>query len=358
MYYCFPRIILLALIHIFLCYGDILNRRRFKTNIVILFILAFIHLSTYAQYYETIAEIKALDGKIDTLRYHPNYDSTFTEKFRIQGIASNTTIPVDWVAIGFGTGNAQNYNKRYMEMDPIQLDYQLYDSITTRNILKEFTKNRAQDNMITIYVGGETEDFRERTSFDIEVPSGQMVTNGLYKDQSISVELWGLLDVNGTGPQTTLTPANQASMILLDSMTFKLHANADSIIRTAITERNGAFAFDSLPYKINFGTLDPSETKEADLIIEATSSYSINVESLQGNRLKHKQVAEYVDYSFSFNNTIVALPAGIPTNLVTNAPASFSPGDRYPIDIQIGSVIGFVPAGTYKEVLSFTITAN
>ena len=329
-----------------------------KLFLCILFLLLVIQGIIYAQYFETIAEIKALDSKIDTLRYHTNYDTTFTEKFRVQGIASNTTIPVDWIAIGFGKGNASSYNTRYMELDPIHLDYQLYNSITTRNVLKEFTTSRPQDKMITIYVGGKTEDFRERTSFDIEVPSGQIVPSGLYRDQSISVELWGLLDFAGTGPQTTLTSADQANMILLDSMTFKLHTNTDSAIRAAITERNGAFALDSLPYKINFGTLDPSEIQEADIIVEATSSYSIDVESLRGNRLKHNQVSEYVDYTFKFNNTLVTLPEGVLTNLVTNAPASFSPGDRYPIDIQIGSVIGFVPAGTYREVLSFTITAN
>ena len=335
-----------------------MNKKHGKKIQFILLLILVIQGTIYAQYFETIAEIKGLDAKIDTLRYHTNYDTTFTEKFRVQGIVSNTTIPVNWIAIGFGKGNAQNYNSRYMEMDPTHLEYQLYDSITMRNVLKEFTATRPQDKMITIYVGGKTEDFRKRTSFDIEVPSGQIVPSGLYKDQSISVELWGLLDFAGTGPQTTLTSADQANMILLDSMTFKLHTNTDSAIRAAITERNGAFAFDSLPYKINFGTLDPSEIQEADIIVEATSSYSIDVESLRGNRLKHTKVAEYVDYTFSFNNTLVALPEGVLTNLITNAPASFSPGDRYPIDIQIGSVIGFIPAGTYKDVLSFTITAN
>ncbi len=337
---------------------NISNSKQMKTTLLILFLILVIQGTIYAQYFETIAQIKYLDGKIDSLTYHTNYDTTFTEIFRVKGEITNTTIPVDWVAIGFGKGNAQTYNTRYMEIDPIHLEYQLYDSITTRNVLKEFTTTRPQDKMIMIYVGGKTEDFSERTSFDIEVPSGQIVPSGLYKDQSISVELWGLLDLDGTGPKTTLTPTDQANMILLDSMTFKLHTNADSSIRAAITERNGAFAFDSLPYKINFGTLDPSEIKEADLIVEATSSYSIDVESWRGNRLKHTKVAEYVDYTFSFNNTIVTLPEGVLTNLVTNAPASFSPGDRYPIDIQIGSVIGFIPAGNYKDILSFTITAN
>ena len=327
----------------------------------ILFFLIFILLSQgvlYAQYFETIAQLKGLDLKIDTLRYHPNYDSSFKEAFRIEGEVSNTTIPVDWVVIAFGTGDAGIFNPRSMYLSGNNLDYQLYDSISSGNILLDYNAASSLDDLIVINVGGKTGYFREKTSFEIEIPSGQFVPSGLYKDQPIAVELWGLLDLTGTGPQTTLSIADLANMELLDSLNFKIHTNASDVIRSAIVEKNGAFDFNSLPYKINFGTLTSGDIEEADLVIEATSSYSVDVESLRGNRLKHTKVAEYVNYTFTFDGSPVTLPAGATVNLVTNTPASFSPGDRYPMEIQIEATIGFVPAGSYKDILSFTITAN
>ena len=336
-------------------------KRHGKIIQFILFLILLVQGTIYAQYLGTIAEILALDGKIDSLSYNKKYDTTFTEKFRVQGIASNTTIPVDWVAIGFGTGDSGTFIPRSMYLDANNLDnldYQLYDSIATGNILLDFSTASSLNDLIVINVGGLTEDFRSKTSFEIEVLSHQNVPSGLYKDQPITVELWGLLDLTGTGPQTTLSFADLANMVLLDSMTFKIHTNVDSSIRTTITTRGGAFEFASIPYTMYFGTLDSGERQEADLIVEATSSYSIDVESKRGNRLRHTQVAEYVDYIFSFDNTLVTLPEGVLTNLVPTAPRAFPSVARYPIDIQIGPVIGFIPAGKYKDVLSFTITAN
>jgi hypothetical protein len=333
---------------------------------LILFLILVIQGTISAQYLGTIAEILALDAKIDSLTYNSKYDTTFTEKFRVQGIESNTAIPVDWVAIGFGTGDSGTFSPRSMYLDgnlnSNNLDYQLYDSIATGNILLDFSTASSLNDLIVINVGGLTEKFISKTSFEIEVLSGQKrdVPSGLYKDQPITVELWGLLDINLTGPQTTLSFADLTNMVLLDSMTFKIHTTVDSSIRTTITERDGVYEFDSIPYTMYFGTLDPGEIREADLVVEATTSYSIDVESKRGNRLRHTQVDEYVDYIFYFGDTgtEVTLPEGVLTNLVPTAPRTNPSVAIYPIDIQIGPVIEFVPAGTYKDILSFTITAN
>ena len=95
----------------------------------------------------------------------------------------------------------------------------------------------------------------------------------------------------------------------------------------------------------------------ADMIVNSHGAYSISVESMYGSRLKHTQVNEYVDYSLSFNTSPVSLTAGTPTSLVTNAPASFTPGDRYPFSITMETLID-APAGDYEDYLTFEITGN
>jgi hypothetical protein len=147
-------------------------------------------------------------------------------------------------------------------------------------------------------------------------------------------------------------------MYLLDSLSVKVSTEVDSSLLISIIDRGGAFTFTAIPYSMDFGTMDPSETMLADVIIESTAAYSIDVLSQNGGRLKHTTVAEYVVYTFSFNGSPVTLTQGISSNLVSNATKSFNPGDLYPIDIQLAPTIGFIPAGDYTDNLTFTITAN
>ncbi len=328
-----------------------------RSVIILLFIISTLSVSAQ-QYVGSIATFKNLSTYISADNYDGSITITTNESITINGVNQNKTIPVDWLVIGVSEGDSGSYLQRTISQGGYSINYQLYDSISSRNVLMSKADATSLNDLLTIYVGGQTRKFTANSSFEFEIPAGQYISTGTYSDQSLTVELWGLLDLAGDGPQTELTFADLPNLELLDSQVISYNTYAAASINSSIIEHDGAFEFTSTPYSMNFGTLDPDEVQQADLIIEALVPYSIEVQSTYGSKLKHETVDAYVEYKFFFENVWHPLSPGSPASLVPYADASSSPGDRYPIDIQISSLIDFVPAGDYYDYLTFTIIGN
>ena len=108
------------------------------TILFILFLFTGYTSLTAANYRDIVADIVDLDKKIDSLTYNGETEETFTETFKIVGVASNT-IPVDWIVIGFSKGDAGTFYPRSQFLDGNlsndNIDYNIFDSLASGNIL-------------------------------------------------------------------------------------------------------------------------------------------------------------------------------------------------------------------------------
>ncbi len=294
---------------------------------------------------------------ITVLPYDGESEATARINLSVIGDATNTTRPIEFIYIQFSRGSSSTFDPRTMSLNGVALNYNLYDTTNPYGILMNRANGTSWDNFITLDTNGLTGSFVENFSFDIKIPAGQSVLNGTYTDsKKITIKLFGFLGPNAPS-HTPFSLATAKKAKLLDSQKRTIKATAAFEFKLSLVARNAAFDFTSSTYNLDFGILDPSESLEADLIIDSHESYSINVTSAQGNKMKHTLVNEYVDYSFSFDGSPITLAAGVSTPLVTSAAASFTPGDRYPIDITVATIID-EPAGDYEDNLTFTITAN
>jgi hypothetical protein len=127
-------------------------KRSVRVLILIFIVSLFLQISLSAQYFGTIATLDKLDTTI-SMGIYDGTTLTFTEPFGVVGVNQNRTIPVDWVAIGVSYGDSGTYFPRSMYLALNEVDYQIYDSISTGNTLRAKADATTLDDLITIYVG-------------------------------------------------------------------------------------------------------------------------------------------------------------------------------------------------------------
>ncbi len=306
-----------------------------------------------------VAEIKNLT--VTNLQYDGESDVILTVSFIVQGDANNTTKPVDWIFIQLSSGSG-SFAQRTMK--PVgfsgdRLQYNIYNSNTNQSpsyIIKNKNNASSWNELIRIKVDGQTGAFVKNMSFDLKIPEGQALLNGNFKDRPLTMKLYGLLGTLGN-PSTSFPFSTRSTAKVLDIIKPVFTASVAYEFKLSVVARDAAFNFDNSAYNLDYGTIDPSQVLQADMIVDSHESYSIDVVSTFGSKMKHTIVDEYIDYTFSFDGTAIPLTVGVSTNLVTSASASFTPGDRYPIDITAETIID-APAGDYEENLTFTISAN
>lgn len=241
------------------------------------------------------------------------------------------------------SGSFEPYRKQEKEVG-VTLDYQLYNNLMDKFILKDFSANPTSNNVLSHYFSGSSEYIHE---YSLEIPENQYSIGGTYTD-TITLNLYS---------RSMQNPRLRDS----DSVTFTTIVPIELDI--AVVNPGGSFTFSDPDYTLDFGFLSEGEQMGFDVIVQANTYYNIEVQSEQGGALEPVSLTgdpSKIDYTLTFNTTdytlgtskVVLHENGIPTNPEVN------PADgRFPVTITIDP-FDWPTSGDYQDILTFTIQAN
>ncbi len=263
---------------------------------------------------------------------------TRTVTIRHRGAASSYFVT-------FSAGQSGNFTSRAATSGSSPLYYQVYDSLTNRNVLKDLSANPTSLEVLTGSFADSGNSWTTQTaSFVVFLLPDQIPPSGTYAD-TVAVELY-----DGT-------PASHGPR--RDSTSFSISVTMNSALDISLVPQGFPFNVASASLPLDFGNLTAGNSRAADLVVRSNWLYTVTVTSQNGGTMKNPDPLDtsQVPYTFTVNGTPVALPAGTPQTIVTSAPATPFAGSRYTISVTIGSY-GWATEGSYSDLVTIVATAN
>ncbi len=247
--------------------------------------------------------------------------------------------------VTFSTGQSGNFTARRASSGANLLSYQIYDSMSGRNVLKDLTANPSLSEVLTgSFPASGTTWITQNISYTVHLPPGQLPPAGTYSD-TIAMEVY------------VGTPASHGAR--QQRVSFSLGITMTAALDVSLVPTGAGFSASSTALTLDFGPLAAGGSRAGDLVVRSNSLNTITVMSQNGGVLKNPDLADtsQVPYQLTVNGTAIALPAGVPRPVATSAPATGFSGTRYGVSVIIGT-FGWATEGSYSDVLTIQAAAN
>jgi spore coat protein U-like protein len=241
--------------------------------------------------------------------------------------------------VTFSEGNSGSYSRKvYNGVECF--DYQIYDSFTKNQVLKELPEAVSSSDVLegTISIS----DVSPRLlRYYITIPIGQVVLAGTYTD------VFTMRVHEGTiGSSTEIASADVT-----------LTVSVPSIMQMSSVDIGAPFdEFDTLQ-ALDFEELVESEVSSFDLVVRSNAGYLVNMQSTNSSEMHHQSLASTITYTLDFDATTKDLSSGSSVQVTSSSGSTTASGTSHQIDVTIGSVDAKI-SGTYTDVITITASTN
>jgi hypothetical protein len=252
--------------------------------------------------------------------------------------------PATHYFITFSAGQSGDFSARYLASGINRLDYQLYDNLTGRNVLKSLVAKPSPAEVLSGCFPCSYRLQQQSLTFVVFLPPGQLPPVGQYRD-TVLIGLYA-----GT-PSCHERRSDRACMAISIGM--------NPIIDVSLVPSGAPFDSTRTSLTLDAGILREGNMLNADLIIRSNSRYSIAVLSRNGGVLRNPDPGDssQVPYRFLSSGQVWALPQAMAQPIVTGGGPTTMAGARYAISVIVGEV-DWVTEGHYSDVLTFQAAAN
>lgn len=220
------------------------------------------------------------------------------------------------------------------------LEYEIYDSVDSRTILKELPAASSNEVLSGAFAQGQSV---QELSYAIVVPPLQVRPAGLYTDSF----------------QVTLYQGTPDDFIQHDARTVTLTIPVENVTELSLVGYGASFDPHAKTRDLDFGKLSPGKRMGFDLRVRSNLGYRITLESENAGVMRHldPSVTTTVPYSLELGGTPVNLTGDQPVELSRGSALTGSEGEPHDFDITIGEMAG-AGAGTYRDTIAVTVIAE
>lgn len=293
-------------------------------------------------------------GAIELQDYPSNVSGTYDDGF---DLVLNQTLTVgntgsateNYVVFFNGGGSGSTENRRLTRSGGTEeLAYQIFDNTTARNILRARGEATSDSDVLTgtLSAGASVVE-----PFVVVILADQSPPGGTYTD-SITIDARrGTFSSNSFG---------------LNGLGFmNISISVPSFISIAISAAGGGFAGGSGSYTLDLGSIQAGTEGFAEVLVSGNTGYIVTARSANGQVLLPEDPGipatgdNVIGYTFSVDTgsglQLTDLSGGTDVEIASGAaPTSVS---RYPVAIGIPTV-GFPSSGTYRDTITFTVSAQ
>lgn len=266
--------------------------------------------------------------------YNPFTPQAYTQEGQIEVRNVGTGTCSFFVTFSFGSAGTIN---RYMTLGANQLPYNIYDSITRSNVLKDL--QTANDNEVLSGVfavdnpGTETMDL----SYYVHIEPGLIRPAGDYSD-TVTLTLY----------RGTMSNYQQQA-----TRNIRYRALIPKVAEASVVPSGAAFDANATQYNVDFGFLQEGDRDRLDLLVRTNAGYTVELLSQNQGKLKRVGGASgTVPYRLSVNGALVNLQGKVV--VAQRSGVTLAGGDRFPLLIEIGTLADAVP-GNYRDDITVVV---
>lgn len=239
--------------------------------------------------------------------------------------------------VTFSEGQSGTYDRAMSGPGTPDLGYQIYDTSSKSNVLKELPEATATEILSGSFgTGKETQE----QSFYVAIPPNQYLAAGTYTD-NITVRLY----------EGTLS-----SYTLRDTADFDVRARIEKALQLCVVGCGAPFDPFAKSRTLAFGEMHTGDYRELDLLVRGNLDYEVRFRSVNRGVMELTGGNAEVPYSLTLNGTPVDLTSGRVTVANGNEPTG-PDGDRYTVTATIGSLAS-ATAGAYEDIIEITVRSQ
>lgn len=297
----------------------------------------------------TLIFISKLDAKANNNKLNLANPTTDTTDSLSITYSPNTTVQASGIlTVSNGTKTADNrsFCVVFTLTNPGNqggLQFSLYNTSTGNQISLSGSPISATEVLSGSFPVGTAPNSKIVFPFEVRIAPDIMPLPGTYT-AIISEKLYG----------DSLFPPSGA---VLDTNTLTVSITVGNHYDVAIVAPNSSFLSSSSQYALEFGTLDPGLSLEADILVKSNVTYSLSLlSSNNGTLVNTTDPDSRIEYSVQTNGSPANLNSG-PAFVAIGAPAAPNTPERYRIVITILAFSMYPSAGRYEDSITITLAA-
>lgn len=250
--------------------------------------------------------------------------------------------------LGIDKGNTVDYNQRKL-FNQTDNSKTLEFFLSKRNDMSAILKDPLDTNNKREYIQGKfkvannPKKLFSNKKFFAEVILDPNSQSGIYQD-TYYIKLY-------------LVSGSQ--LIEIESRPIIFTYEVPTNVSLSLVNTNAPYDETDTTQNVDFGTLTEGEVQSFDVVIEATSGYTLSISSDNSGKLKHTtspHANSTIDYIFRANGQPFTLTTN-PVVISNGTGASPTGGFRIPLSFTIGNVNNKL-SGTYEDRLTIKVTSS
>jgi spore coat protein U-like protein len=240
--------------------------------------------------------------------------------------------------VTFSRGGASDFNRRLTISNDI-LAYQVYDTVSKSNVLKDLPTAQASEVISGTFPNGN----QTRTlSYALVIPPLQIKAPGVYSDSL----------------QVTVYEGNPGQYQQQDSTSLSVTARVLEVVELSLLDSGAPFNPQATSKVVDFGALAQGQSRSIDLRIRGNSRYQVTFQSQYGGMMRHADPSEpsTVPYVLDVDGAAVNLTQVGQGFVGANTGPTDMNGDRHRLRFTVGPV-GEAAAGSYRDMIIVTVSA-
>lgn len=265
--------------------------------------------------------------------YNPFTPQAYTQEGHLE---IRSTVGTCSFFVTFSAGSAGNFN-RYMVLGANQLPYNIYDSVTRSNVLKDLQSANENEILTGVIATDNSGTESVDLSYYVHITPGLIRPAGDYLD-TVTLTLF----------RGTLTNYTQMA-----TRNVRYRALIPKVAEASVVASGAPFDANATQYNVDFGTLQEGDRDRLDVLVRTNAGYKLEILSQnQGMLRRVGGVSGTVPYTLTIAGQTINLSSKV--TIAERSGVTQSAGDRFPMLIEIGTLADAVP-GNYRDDITVIV---
>ena len=281
-----------------------------------------------------------------TGEYNPFDTSTYTQTVGFDVYGGSTAVTCNYFLV-LGTGGSNLASQRILAFGGSSLKYNAYLDSSNSTIFPDFFSATLTTAISGTFAAG-TSNTTNHHSFTWTIAPQQVkaATTTRYSDTAALTLYTGVLNL---------------VFVQVDTKTITFQSKVDSNVNLSLVDTGSAFNLSDNLQTVDFGNLTSGAVQGFDIVVRSNDGYKITLQSANNQKMVYQGSAAYTDkiaYTMKVNGGLVDLSAGTAVSPVAVTGTTTAAGVALPVVVTLGTLTGHETAGTYKDTITVTISAN
>ncbi len=281
-----------------------------------------------------------------TAEYNPFDSASYTQTVGFDIYGGSTSVACSYFLV-LGAGGSNTVSQRTMTLGGSTLKYNAYLDSSNTTILPDFSTATLTSVISGTFAALSTNATNHHSfTWTISPQQVKAATTSRYSDTPALTLYTGVLNL---------------VYLQVDTKTITFQSKVDSNVNLSLVDSGSAFNLSDNLQTVDFGNLTSGAVQGFDIVVRSNDGYKITLQSANNQNMVYQGSAAYTDkiaYTMKVNGSLVDLSAGTAVSPVAVTGTTSAAGVALPVVVTLGTLTGHETAGTYKDTITVSISAN